>query len=96
MDEPTGPDGVDYEVAFMPRYKCHKEVRAVKIFGIDYHQDGSATVHPVDDGDSFVVSADYLRRYKPEAGGYYVVYADGYKSFSPAKAFEDGYSLISS
>ena len=28
------------------------------------------------------------------AGGYYVVYEDGYKSFSPSKAFDEGYTLI--
>ncbi|MCK9988658.1 MAG: hypothetical protein AzoDbin1_05130 [Azoarcus sp.] len=27
-------------------------------------------------------------------GGYYVVYEDGYKSFSPAIAFESGYTRI--
>lgn len=43
----------------------------------------------------FPVDADFMRRNKPEVGGYYVVYEDGYKSYSPAKAFEDGYSLIS-
>ena len=30
----------------------------------------------------------------PRVGGYYVVYADGYKSFSPATAFEEGYTKI--
>ncbi len=29
---------------------------------------------------------------KTEVGGYYVVYEDGYKSFSPAGAFESGYT----
>ncbi len=38
--------------------------------------------------------AAYFRKHKPEAGGYYVVYSDGYKSFSPAKAFEDGYTRV--
>ena len=39
--------------------------------------------------------ADYFRKHRPKAGGYYVVFQDGYKSFSPAEAFEDGYTLIS-
>lgn len=30
----------------------------------------------------------------PAAGGYYVVYEDGYQSYSPAKAFEDGYAPV--
>ena len=28
----------------------------------------------------------------PHVGGYYVLYEDGYESFSPAKAFEEGYT----
>lgn len=37
------------------------------------------------------VSGDYLAKHKPEAGGYYVRYPDGYESFSPASAFESAY-----
>lgn len=40
------------------------------------------------------VSQAYVRKHNPEAGGYYVAYEDGYQSFSPAKAFEDGYTLV--
>lgn len=35
-----------------------------------------------------------LNRPEPEEGMYLVRYEDGYISFSPAKAFEDGYELI--
>lgn len=89
----------------MPRYKCHKEVWALKIKAIEFDSDkaraeqretdGSATITP--EGDCyapFKVDSNYVHKHKPEAGGYYVVYADGYKSFSPAKAFEDGYSPV--
>ena len=31
---------------------------------------------------------------KHEAGGYYVRYPDGYESWSPAEAFEEGYTLV--
>ena len=49
----------------------------------------------VEDGYApFHVSADWFRKHKPEAGGYYVVYEDGYKSYSPAAAFESGYSPL--
>lgn len=37
--------------------------------------------------------AEFYHKHNPEVGGYYVVYPDGYKSYSPAKAFEEGYSL---
>jgi hypothetical protein len=32
--------------------------------------------------------------YSGDIGGYYVVYEDGYKSFSPASAFENGYTRL--
>ena len=40
----------------------------------------------------FRVDAAYLEKHRPEVGGYYVLYKDGYKSFSPAQAFDEGYS----
>lgn len=87
--------------AEMPRYKCHKEVWALKIAEIqdptqpDCESDGSRIIVPADQGYApFQVDHDYMRRNKPVVGGYYVVYDDGYKSFSPAKAFEEGYRLI--
>jgi len=87
--------------AQMPRYKCHKEVWALKIQNIKdptepgNETDGSRIITPAESGFApFRVDHEYVRKHKPEVGGYYVVYADGYKSFSPAKAFEDGYTLI--
>jgi hypothetical protein len=35
-----------------------------------------------------------MKKHRPQVGGYYVLYEDGYHSFSPAPAFESGYSLI--
>ncbi len=92
--------------AEMPRYKCHKEVWALKIASIAYDRDaadlenretdGSAMITPAEsDYLPFKVDHAYVHKHKPEVGGYYVVYKDGYKSFSPAEAFEDGYALIS-
>lgn len=83
----------------MPLYKCHKEVWALKIEEvIDPTQEGNES-----DGSRLLrfedyvyapirVDRDYVRKHNPQAGGYYVVYKDGYKSFSPAEAFEEGYS----
>jgi hypothetical protein len=42
----------------------------------------------------FVVSVEYMQKHKPQPGGYFVQYQDGYKSFSPAQAFEEGYMQI--
>jgi hypothetical protein len=40
------------------------------------------------------VGFDYVKKHNPQAGGYWVQYEDGYESFSPAAAFESGYTLI--
>lgn len=100
----ANPDGSQ---AFtpMPQYQCHKKVWALKIQSVTLDADeaaktgrettGGAIIMPADDGyASFTVDADYVRKHNPVAGGYYVVYEDGYKSFSPAKAFEDGYARM--
>lgn len=89
----------------MPKYKSHKEVWALKIAKIEHdidkakeenrETDGSVTITPEEEGYAlFKVDYNYIRKHNPEVGGYYVVYKDGYKSYSPAKAFEEGYILI--
>ena len=89
----------------MPRYKCYKEVWALQIDTIQYdsemaieegrESDGSATITPVEEGyGPFRVNYTYVQKHDPQPGGYYVVYKGGYKSFSPAKAFEGGYTKI--
>jgi hypothetical protein len=85
--------------AEMPRYKCHKQVHALKIKEIKREPSGSATVThtivPADVGYApFDVPLEYIGRHSPAAGGYYVVYDDGYVSYSPAKAFEEGYTRV--
>lgn len=96
-DEPSSSE--------MPRYKSHKEVHALKIAGIVFDReeanlegretDGGAIIIPSEDGYApFKVDKAYVDKHEPKAGGYYVVYADGYKSWSPAEAFEDGYTLV--
>lgn len=89
--------------AEMPRYKCHKQVWALKIKEVNsvWREGSDVAVHflrtlvPEDATYApFEVSAEYIVKHAPKAGGYYVVYDDGYKSYSPAAAFEAGYSLI--
>lgn len=81
--------------AEMPKYKCHKEVWALKIAVVDQLEQGGARLVWLDPKwEPITVDADYVSRHAPQAGGYYVVYADGYKSYSPADAFEQGYTLI--
>ena len=75
----------------MPKYQCHKKVWALKIAGISldgelsFEESNYAPVLP---------TKEWLDKHNPEVGGYYVAYGDGYYSFSPAKAFEEGYTLI--
>lgn len=90
----------------MPRYQCHKKVWALKIANIEpaagdqvagpnQETDGGSIITPEDDGFApFRVESDYIKRHMPSIGGYYVVYEDGYKSFSPAEPFESGYTRI--
>lgn len=85
----------------MPRYRCHKEVYALKIRNVVPQdvpgdpQDSSALLVPEDGRYApFRVSAEYMKRHNPQPGGWFVVYADGYQRFSPAAAFESGYTLM--
>ena len=77
----------------IPRWKCHKEVYAFKIEQIK-NQFETNDALLINNDISVKVDIDYLGKHKPEVGGYYVLYDDGYQSFSPAKAFEDGYTEI--
>jgi len=89
----------------MPKYRSHKVVWALKIkeivFDADLAQDliretdDSAMIIPEEKGYApFSVGQEYIRKHQPKVGGYYVVYEGGYKSWSPADAFEDGYTRI--
>ena len=78
----------------LPKYLCHKTVSALQIKEIKGESDGWYLV-PVEHGYAPVkVSQEYMTKHEPQVGGYYVVYEGGYKSFSPADAFENGYTLI--
>lgn len=84
----------------MKTYTSHKEVSAAKIIGFTVTQGGASLVF--EEGGQFVDSK-YLDRVAPGwgtkdaevelVGGYYVVYADGYQSWSPPEAFEQGYTV---
>ena len=90
----------DMQSIHMPQYRCHKKVWALKIdtvesFTSDETDAAYAQLTFVDKRYGvIVVNETYLNRHKPHAGGYFVVYEDGYWSFSPAIAFEGGYTLI--
>lgn len=79
----------------MPSYECHKQVWALKIAAIEIHADKSATIAPVDKGYApFTTEPGWAERFtgSEDDRGYFVSYADGFASWSPTKAFEEGYS----
>jgi hypothetical protein len=79
----------------LPLYQSHKQVRAVKIESLQVWPDGSAVIRPAEAGfEAIKVDAAYVKKHEPKAGGYFVVYDDGYRSWSPAEAFEAGYTLV--
>jgi hypothetical protein len=81
--------------AQMPQYQCHKKVWALKIADIVLESDGIAIIIPSgEDFGPFTVDEEYMRKHSPQPGGYYVVSADGHKSWSSAEAFENGYTLL--
>jgi hypothetical protein len=80
----------------MPKYKSHKTVNALEIktsevkgfdLEITYADKGYENI-------IFKVPPEMKFRYVPVAGDYHVFYENGYASFSPRKAFIEGYSLI--
>lgn len=81
----------------LPLYKCHKEVHAGKIKDIFGTPEGDGALY-LDIGEPKTipvkVSREYMIRHRPKRGGYYVRYEDGYESWSPAEAFEGGYTRV--
>ena len=85
-------------IAEMPRYQSHKIVHALKIQKMEEPlPSGHCLLHPAEVGyKPIFVGPDWMSRCHATAKdhGYYVVYEDGYTSWSPTKAFEDGYTRI--
>lgn len=86
----------------LPLYACHKWVRAAKIVSIDMDPErptggfGAWADLNLANGVVVRVEGEFLSKHSPSSGTYYVTYADGYASISPAKAFEEGYKLAAS
>jgi hypothetical protein len=85
------------------RWQSHKVVRADKITKIE-EADGIIKITMGDESDAPVLitstisvvegEISWFDKHKPKVGGYLVCYEDGYLSYSPAEAFEKGYSRI--
>lgn len=77
-------------IKLLPRWKSHKIVEAFEIEEIR----GVTQARLLGSGYSVFVSDEYIAKHHPAIGGYYVRYEDGYESWSPKEAFENGYSRI--
>jgi hypothetical protein len=91
-----------------PEYVSHKKVRAAKIVGISpADENGVSTIYVRPAGDEY--DNGQIEDFEPtrvdmksaaEIGAYAVIYApdekypEGYRSISPAKAFEEGYQKV--
>ena len=88
MSERTPPS-----VYQLRRWRCHSVVRAVKIVHIDLDPE-KVVLQLTELPFSIVVSVGWARCHSPEPGGYYVVHADGYASYMPAREFEANHSAL--
>lgn len=83
--------------SLLPKWQCHKVVAAARIGAVRFEP-------PMDFGQVFVetdgtamglaMDEAWMRKHNPQPGGYFVVYQDGYISYSPAEAFEEGYTRL--
>ncbi|MCG8381818.1 MAG: hypothetical protein MJA28_06315 [Gammaproteobacteria bacterium] len=87
----------------LKQYQCHKQVHAGKIARVvpgEIPVPGGkpAPVKGViwieGSPDPIILDSGYFAKHAPRAGGYFVLYEDGYQSYSPAEAFEKGYTLV--
>jgi hypothetical protein len=81
----------------LPRWECHKVVSGDKIVEIR-----EVTIKGLVIGRQWLLACDaiidvvpsWIVRGAPVVGDYMVRYDDGYTSWSPAAAFEDGYTRL--
>ena len=80
----------------LPQWLCHKKVWAAKIESIEYppQETTSRVLLHLEGGFEVSVKKGWGEALGELVGGYFVRYADGFESWSPAAAFEDGYTLI--
>lgn len=84
----------------MPRWRCHKIVEAAQIESFNVIVDPPYVVvnwpltAGLRKGWVVYVPRSIFARGEPKRGDYLVRYDDNYVSWSPKKAFEDGYTLI--
>ena len=82
----------------MQKYVSHKVVEAAKIMNVQVVTGVSAGFRLTLEGenDAILVPENFYARGGPHEDdlGYLVVYGDSYKSWTPSKPFEEGYTLL--
>ena len=81
----------------IPLWRCPKIVRGDKIIAIDADENDSE--YPwrkwtLACGEVLDIPDSVVSRGFPQIGDYVVLYDDGYMSWSPVKAFEEGYTRV--
>lgn len=78
----------------MRQWKSHKIVKAEPIKACENAPGANTVVVDLANGVRVFAKPDLTARGTPAPGDYFVEYDDGYQSWSPAKAFEEGYTLL--
>jgi len=90
------------KLASLPQYQSHKVVRGAKILEMVKHEEGVRLIleAPSTLGDREVptttveVTAEWMLRFNPVVGNWFVVYDDDYASISPDDKFVNGYRSL--
>lgn len=81
----------------MQSFKCHKIVTAARIVGMVLPSFGLRFGTLTLEGHETCpvpLPREWAVKHNPSIGGYLVQYRDGYSSYSPADAFENGYHFL--
>lgn len=78
----------------MRKWQSHKVVEADIILGMRMDGPPMVKVKYGEHYEEIIVPSNFFSRGSPRIGDYFVRYEDGYVSWSPAKAFEEGYMEI--
>ena len=83
------PENVEKLRSLLPAWEQRKQVHGDKITAIDRMQEHDQIRMTTRTGLRIQESWAWYERHTPQIGGYYVLYKDGYASYSPAEPFEE-------
>lgn len=90
------PEEEEEEIVKMPSFVINAPAGALKVSDVGHSPDGSCVLSFEDERfDPIALKPGYFSQHDPVAGGYYVVYPDGYKSFCPGSAFKQFFRALS-